>query len=142
MGRPGRGFGSQLGRLRLPARSPAPAQGCRPNLRPAAPPRATLAMSGEARRGTHGHHGAVGGSSHAWPEALGLGCAVLQAGASALVGRLVPVNCSILWTCATASRAASLWVNNSSRSVSSSVTGVIARSVQGYRFLPLLTPER
>jgi hypothetical protein len=52
-----------------------------------------------------------------------------QAGASALVCRLVPVNCSILWTWATASRAASLWVNNSSRSVSSSVTGVIARSV-------------
>src|SRR5262249_56501976 len=59
---------------------------------------------------------------------------LLQAWASALAALGAWVSWSILCACATAWRAASLWVNNSSFSVSSSVTGVIARSVYLYRF--------
>src|SRR5262249_22754712 len=59
---------------------------------------------------------------------------LLQAWASALAALGAWVSWSILCACATAWRAASLWVNSSSFSVSSSVTGVIARSVYLYRF--------
>src|SRR5262249_30133577 len=52
-----------------------------------------------------------------------------HAWASAFAALREPVSCSILCACATAWRAASLWVNSSSFSVSPSVTGVIATSV-------------